>query len=561
MIKKITLKFGASKSSGVLEFEPGPITIFVGPNNSGKSLVLRELDNFCKGIPNTNNFKIIDSLDFDIQEEEILNTIGSLEQPLNQNENLRDNEKKYGKMNIAKGLISHVQSIQNVISWKSNNMQHFCTYYINLFSARLGGRERFELISDQKNGSLSEHPKSNLMRLFQDDAKRIALRKLIYEAFKKYFVIDPTDMGSLKIKLSEREPSSFEEERSWTEKAVTFHSAATGITDFSDGVQSFVGIVMATFVGDEKYLFVDEADAFLHPPLLNMLGKKLSKIMNERNGNLLASTHESSFVMGCIESGYDVNIIRLTYNGSHATARLLHAATVQELFRNPLLRATKTIEALFYSCVVVTEADSDRAFYNEINSRLLAVNDQRGIENCLFMNAQNKQTIWDILKPLRSIGIPCAAIVDIDIVKDGGKVFTKILKSCGVPEQLHTELYTQRNNIDNNFKRIEASKINFKKSGGAKCLSEKDRIEFNNFSKSLQNYGVFIVENGELESWLPELQVKGHSPAWLVEIFDKMGSNPKGPTYSKPSNDDVWEFIGSICKRLKYIEEHAYDID
>ena len=53
------------------------------------------------------------------------------------------------------------------------------------------------------------------------------------------------------------------------------------------------------------------------------------------------------------------------------------------------------------------------------NERLLAENDPRGISNCLFLNAQNKQTVWDIVKPLRELGIPALAIVDIDILKDG----------------------------------------------------------------------------------------------------------------------------------------------
>jgi hypothetical protein len=80
---------------------------------------------------------------------------------------------------------------------------------------------------------------------------------------------------------------------------------------------------------------------------------------------------------------------------------------------------------LFFEAVIVCEADSDRAFYQEINERLLAEFDNRGMNNCLFINAQNKQTVWDIVKPLRELGIPTIGIVDIDVLKEGGSVTIK----------------------------------------------------------------------------------------------------------------------------------------
>jgi AAA15 family ATPase/GTPase len=46
MIEELTLKFGSSPSEPPLQFSPGPVTVFVGPNNSGKSLLLREVEAF-----------------------------------------------------------------------------------------------------------------------------------------------------------------------------------------------------------------------------------------------------------------------------------------------------------------------------------------------------------------------------------------------------------------------------------------------------------------------------------------------------------------------------------
>src|SRR5260370_23066181 len=83
--------------------------------------------------------------------------------------------------------------------------------------------------------------------------------------------------------------------------------------------------------------------------------------------------------------------------------------------RNPLLRSTGVLGGLFYESVIVTESDADRAFYQEINERLLRFQPERGLNNALFLNAQNKQTVPTILAPLRQLGIPAAGIVDVDV--------------------------------------------------------------------------------------------------------------------------------------------------
>src|SRR3712207_7056400 len=71
---------------------------------------------------------------------------------------------------------------------------------------------------------------------------------------------------------------------------------------------------------------------------------------------------------------------------------------------------------------------SDRVFYSEINERLLAAR-AGGADGCVFLNAQNKQTIRRILRPLREMGIPAVAVVDLDLLK-GREDFRDLLKAA-----------------------------------------------------------------------------------------------------------------------------------
>lgn len=269
--------------------------------------------------------------------------------------------------------------------------------------------------------------------------------------------------------------------------------------------------------------------------------------------------------MGCVQSGADINVVRLTYRKGNATARLLQPETLLRFMRDPLLRSTNVLDALFHESAVVTEADTDRAFYQEINERLLASN-REGIDNCLFLNARNKQTVPQVAGPLREIGIPAAMVVDIDALKEGGQVWSKLLDTASVPETSRTALNSYRAAVKKAF---DESGKNMKKDGGVAVLEKDARESCESLLDLLADHGIFVVPGGEVEAWLPELDATGHGPNWLVEVFEKMGTNPKDEAYVKPlsvakrqddaksrsnakqQSEDVWEFVEKIDRWIQ----------
>ena len=90
---------------------------------------------------------------------------------------------------------------------------------------------------------------------------------------------------------------------------------------------------------------------------------------------------------------------------------------------------------------------------------------------------------------------------------------------------------------------IETSGKNMKRDGGVNVLALHEREACTNLLSQLNDYGVFVVPGGELESWLKALNTTGHGPAWLIQMFDAMGSDPTDAGYVKPDGGDVWEFM------------------
>ncbi|MBP6793721.1 MAG: ATP-binding protein [Saprospiraceae bacterium] len=543
MIKSLRLQFGSSPGEEKLIIETTPVTIFVGPNNSGKSKLLTEIQLFSKSGTKNHTFKLIDDIDFfnlnGDQLDKEFNTFTLTP---------KDDERIYEDTVFVDGQKSHqvkAQKLKQILSDPNINKIDFCNFYLSPKTLKLDAINRISLINQQPLGNLKSTPSNNLAILFRDDDKRLNVRRIIYEAFSLYFVLDPTNSGMLQIRLSKTPPRNHQEEKSLIKETIDFHSQAQEITNTSDGVKAFTGIITSIIAGNPKVTILDEPEAFLHPSLSFKLGKEIATSAKIELNRLFVSTHSSNFLLGCIQSGAPINIVRLTFSNEIGTARILEKEKIETLMKDPLLRSTGVLNALFYKYVIITEGDSDRAFYQEINERLNQFSPEKSIQNCLFINAVGKDSIWKIIKPLREMGIPAVGIYDIDILKNEGSNWTNALNSSFVPEISINQLSIARSDLKNKFNEL---KINMKTDGGVDALPASDKEAANNLFNQLEEYGIFVVRKGELEHWLTDLKVNAHKSVWLTKVFDAMMSNPEDPEYIKPGEGDVWEFLARISE-------------
>jgi hypothetical protein len=392
MIKNIKLKFGRNPNSLPEDIPEAPITVFVGPNNSGKSKALAEINSYCRTGQKNLSDVVLDSIELKSFPGNIAyEKIDEVKLTPFPNEPLAPENILVGKRGARYQMNkeSYLSSLQD----PTTNPSLFCTYYLSFYTLILDGRSRINLVSDQAGGDLQQQPQNSLQVLFKDDHKRQEVRRIIYEAFGEYFVVDPTNLGQLRIRLSAHAPSNDAEERGLDDNAVKFHAQALHIEQASDGVKAFTGIVTEIIAGDPSVILIDEPEAFLHPSLSAKLGKEIAVSSLNTEKRIFISTHSPNFVMGCIRSGVPVNIIRLTYRAGIPTARILPNNEILHLMRNPLLRSIGVLSALSYEFVVVTESDADRAFYQEINERLLQYKSEFGIPNCLFLKGTSNNRL------------------------------------------------------------------------------------------------------------------------------------------------------------------------
>jgi len=355
LMHKVTLKSGPLGATNPLDFQPATVNLFVGPNNSGKSLFLREISQFAIEGTVRQNSLVLAACQFKDLDEATRTVITEKlhQQPL-RGQVLPPNHIMVGRRHDR----TQVEKRQ-FDAWMANlnqHMQHAGPHIVRYLLLSLDGSNRLALLQDQDRGDLLQPPENLLSSLFRDDSKRREVRRIIYDAFGRYFVIDPTPAKTLRVRFSDKEPSSHVE-RSFDEESLAFHSAAEPITQTSDGIRAFSGMVAAVIEGDPRIILLDEPEAFLHPALSNKLAKALCEKARQNEQQLFVATHSASFLMGCVQTGIDLNIIRLTFRDGIATSRLLPSSKIIPLMRDPLLRSTGVLEGLFDESVVVTEGD------------------------------------------------------------------------------------------------------------------------------------------------------------------------------------------------------------
>jgi len=314
-----------------------PVTVFVGPNNSGKSLILNEIHQFCSNGNRSGNTYILDHAEFTpLAPTSAKSAVDAVRLKPNFGEAIPVDHILVGK----RGHRMQVQenALLSALQAPSSQPQAFAQWYLTYNTLMLNGSTRINLVATQVGGDLQQPPQTSFQVLFRDDTKRVALRQTVSEAFGTHLVVDPTNLGQLRLRLSAVAPIDHRQERGIDDDSVRFHAAALPIEQASDGVRAFTGIMTEVIAGDPKIILIDEPEAFLHPALAFKLGKEISRSTSGSDKRLFVSTHSPQFVMGCIQSGAPVNIVRLTYRSGTATARILPSGELVKLMRNPLLR-------------------------------------------------------------------------------------------------------------------------------------------------------------------------------------------------------------------------------
>ena len=551
------LKFISAVNYNNQTIKFGPMTVLVGPNNSGKSQTLRDLRNYVvKGViyePLT----LFKEVNLQMPSEEALrnffHVLPSKDSPRDETViGIDDSLINISSSNFYKGWID------NLISGNSGELNQLETLGKFLISY-LHARTRFDLTASQEAYNLVKETPQHLMQEFYHQQQKLdvqsRLRKAFQEAFDYDIAFDWTAMKQWYFKVGDKF-GELCDSKSGLEKKL---SDGRLLDEQGDGYQAFTGILMAAIVFPDRPLLLDEPEAFLHPKQARVLGRLLGELSQERSAQIIVSTHSPAFIWGVVSGNKTTNVLRLNRTADNTEYTQVSASILEELTKTPLLSSQPVLESLFHQGVVVCEGDPDRAIYQFVAHQIIA---DKG-EDLLFIHTNGKYAADVPIELLRSAGIPVAVIVDIDVLNNKSPL-DKIVKSLtgkeismkleGVrasigefisrksEEELlellletvkewsaeeHNDLRSSIKSLESTLKVVRSNWAPVKKEGIC-FFKDQQFIVVKSLMDSLAELGVFVVPCGELEQWFNLGSKKGKE--WNRKALDELqkGNCPSG---------------------------------
>lgn len=323
--------------------------------------------------------------------------------------------------------------------------------------------------------------------------------------------------------------------------------------DQGHGMRSFVGCTLHVLASPAFIHLLDEPEAFLHPPHAKLLGGLLARSL-QPNRQLVVATHSGDFLRGLLESNLgSLCILRLTRNGNVNKVHELDSEAIRKFWTDPMLRFSNVLDAIFHEGVILCESDSDCRFYSAV---LNAVLERRGrvVPDVMFAASGGKDRMPMLIRALRQLGVKIRVIADFDMLRDEAK-FSETVGDLGgdlpsiehAARRLRVDLESQTSPLGINQVRqtvmlaLDANKGNsvlpetsekiksalkatsawhYAKLSGVNIFpSGEPRAQLNGLLRYLRELGLFVVECGEIERFVPS--IGGHGPKWVAKVLER----------------------------------------
>lgn len=202
------------------------------------------------------------------------------------------------------------------------------------------------------------------------------------------------------------------------------------LMDQGDGMKSLIGLLAPLVTSTYPINIIDEPEAFLHPPQAAALGKILGEQARLRGIQVILATHDRNLLSGLLESEADISIVRLDRSADDVTSiHQLNVSDLRAIWDDPVLRYSNVLDGLFHRLVVLAEGDRDCRFYA---AALEALGTPLPFtsSDVLFVPSGGKAGMPRLARVLRSVNVPVAASPDLDVL-NSREVIQRIVESLG----------------------------------------------------------------------------------------------------------------------------------
>lgn len=519
-------------------FKTGAVNIFVGKNNSGKSTLLREISTLC--LPqNHTQFKETK------WKAEIAISVPPLKRTM---EEVFERPDLISEVGLAKAneVVSFLRprvtkSIEHAAAANGNRLSSIVasSYYENGEPFELAVNDRGDVRSDVRSDvrtsdhvlkwildflstiyitnefcedrlsrsfetriedieAMASRPTDRIASLYLNEAMQDDINLVLNKVFGVRIGFDDLRQADARLRIMP-DHLNLGNISKVTERARWWRNNSPLVSDQGDGLKAFTSLLLSLSDPFSKVIFIDEPEAFLHPPQRREMGKVVVDAAN-RGKQVFVATHDADFIRGILTEECDPCVIYLNAIGGEHTAERIDLATFADckIGRSDKAKAgvqmlnERVINSLFYDQTILVENENDRVVYEHYCEQRLYTE----FQGRHFIGLNGSGSVLDLFDLMANAKMSVCCILDIDFLLNTEASSSFVNQVAPFLRERHS-LFAKDMHTRDDYEKMKK----LLKKNGLEALDEESRAVAEELIEKYGRYGVHVIPQGELESW------------------------------------------------------------
>ncbi len=383
---------------------PG-LTVVAGPNSSGKSQLLRDIESQVLGRPR--KLVVCERVELELGGplQDLLTTLCEMGA-------LRFVEDKYVTTapHLGFGQGGWETDLRHLMLWHNDaSSKQFLNHIGQLLITSLFLERRLTICNEVKAfDNQKMRPSNELQAIHLNKSAKQELSDEIAKAFKKAIWMDNTRGGVLCLRVRDGVGLPSADERLEPEEMEKYRT----IEFEGDGLKSYVGICLTLLVGRRPILLIDEPEMCLHPPQAYALGRFIGAHATSSGAAVYVATHSSHILRGIIETSKDLRVLRLTHVQDQFRGELMPYELLKKCTERPSTKSESILDGIFAEAVTIVESEGDRIVYSAARDNVA----DEFAHDVHFVSVGGLGGIAPTCQLYKSLRIPQTVIADLDLI-------------------------------------------------------------------------------------------------------------------------------------------------
>ncbi len=549
------------------EFTPSKINVIVGPNNSGKSTLLREIRDAILGSGDMNTL-LLESMRVpmpsSVQQLEDSYQLSSHIVPYQNGWRINDYcdcglepdgdrgpRPKSQHHELSEDWSGHLQSVidelpasdgdaSDLLGEHSQRLSYPLQFLGPLFVTFSGTEQRLSLSYGERHHGEQDYERNTLSDLYRKDPTLERISGDTKELFSRDVIIDSQSYGSMLLLQTSTDFDWWRACRKSESLSINQHNSCRPLYKEGDGMRSFVATMAVLLNSDKPILLIDEPEASLYPMHAYKLGKLLCERLLAMNSlqHAFIVTHSNHLLRGMLsKKDEELSIIRLQNDKGHPLVNTIDSNTITTKLISRADFNPLEIDALFSDAVILVESPQDALIYEAIAQKIGIVGD------FIFVPAGGKHGLVPKRNWFKQAQIRTGIICDFDILNDGDELYGLLKSHCikigksdrkrlaDATDPLRNSFWTQaekacveieKDALEEDYnKQIKTNYHKLFKRNPLDRIEAELRNEVVKNLDTLLEHNFMVLESGELETIFDQdVSYKHNSKDWLSDALE-----------------------------------------